>query len=140
MTDVTFTDLDQIQPKYRGAASESAKRGLINGYPDDSFGPTNGLKRSEAATVIARMMEIKGDKVFLQVPKPGFEWDNGNLYVLGSAAAFEANVNFRLRDVDGEEIFEATLRRLTAWAGVRSAYVWMLASSPARIPEPLRCI
>lgn len=107
VTDVTFTDLDQIQPKYREAASESAKRGLINGYPDDSFGPTNGLKRSEAATVIARMMEIKGDKVFLQVPKPGFEWDNGNLYVLGSAAAFEANVNFRLRDVDGEEIFES---------------------------------
>lgn len=105
--DVTFTDSESIQAKYREAAQESAKRGLINGYPDDTFGPHNGLKRSEAATVIARMMEIKGDKVFLQKPKPGFAWDGGNLYVLGSAAAFEANVNFRIRTTEGTEIFES---------------------------------
>jgi hypothetical protein len=107
VTGVSFTDLDEIQPKYQEAARESAKRGLINGYPDDSFGPANGLKRSEAATVIARMMEIKGEKIFLQLPKAGFEWDGGNLYVLGSAAAFEANVNFSLHNVDGAEIFES---------------------------------
>jgi hypothetical protein len=107
LPEVSFTDLEEIQAKYRDAAVLSAKRGLIKGYPDDSFGPKNGLKRSEAATVIARMMEVKGEQVFLQTPKPGFDWDGGNLYVLGSAAAFEGTVNFRFTATDGSEIFES---------------------------------
>ncbi len=101
---ITFTDEAVIQPQYLDAAIESAKRGLINGYPDGSFGPANGLKRSEAATVIARMMEVKGDKVFLRHPRPGFDWDGGDLFVLGSASAFEANVNFRVLAADHSEI------------------------------------
>jgi hypothetical protein len=85
------------------SALESARRGLIKGYPDGSFGPKNGLTRGEAVTVIARMMEVSGDRVILSTPRPGYQRGDNDVFVVGAATAFEANVNFRLTAEDSSE-------------------------------------
>ncbi len=104
LEDRDFTDADQIQARYQEAAVESARRGLIKGYPDGSFGPKNGLTRGEAVTVIARMMEVSGDRVILSTPRPGYRRGGDDAFVIGAATAFEANVNFRLTAGDGSEV------------------------------------
>jgi hypothetical protein len=103
LEDRDFTDLAEIQDKYLESALESARRGLIKGYPDGSFGPKNGLTRGEAVTVIARMMEVSGDRVILSTPRPGYQRGDNDVFVVGAATAFEANVNFRLTAEDSSE-------------------------------------
>ncbi len=100
---VVFQDYNEIQERYREAALESAKRGLIQGYPGDWFKPKNGLTRGEAVTVVARMMEIKGHQVMLSTPRPGYARDGKDAFVVGAALAFEANVNFKIMTPDGSE-------------------------------------
>jgi len=92
-----FTDSVKIQERYRAAVMECARRGLIKGYPDGSFRPAGALTRAEACAVLTRMLGISGQHVLLATPRPGFKWDGSDLFFLGSAAAFEGTVNFRVR-------------------------------------------
>ncbi len=100
-----ISDIGSVQPEYLEGVTASVQQGLIHGYPDGTFGPKDGLKRSEACMVIARMMEMKGKKLLLLTPKRGFTWTEGNLNVYGCASAFEGNVQFRIRSGDGSEVF-----------------------------------
>lgn len=47
-----FTDLDGISAMDNAYLSHAVSIGVINGYPDGTFKPDNGLKRSECAKVI----------------------------------------------------------------------------------------
>lgn len=91
-----FTDSSMIKERYRSAVMECARRGLVEGYPDGTFGPETSLTRAEACAVLSRMLAIQGRHVLLVTPRPGYKWNGSDVFVLGNAAAFEATVNFRV--------------------------------------------
>ena len=51
-----FSDETDVSLKYLEAVGTAAKRALLDGYPDGSFGPRRGLTRAETTTVIARLL------------------------------------------------------------------------------------
>ncbi len=77
ITRAEFVDLlIRVKPQAQGTAafpdvpashwaanqiSAAASQGWINGYPDGTFRPDNGLSRAEACTVINRMLGRSGD-------------------------------------------------------------------------------
>jgi len=98
-----FSDLSAAQERYRSAVQESARLGFLRGFPDGTFRPKEVLKRSEAATVITRVLGMPGNKDIVRMsPLTGAKWDGGSLNLLGAAQAFEGNVNWRLKDATGE--------------------------------------
>ncbi len=50
-----FTDREQIASGLRGWVAAAVEKGLLQGYPDNSFRPQAGLKRSEAVAVVWRV-------------------------------------------------------------------------------------
>ena len=52
---VRFTDSTDILPCYRESVDAMSELGIINGYPDGSFGPDNTATRAESATVMLRL-------------------------------------------------------------------------------------
>ncbi|HZK18204.1 MAG TPA: S-layer homology domain-containing protein [Clostridia bacterium] len=59
---LNFTDTAQIPSWARGHIAVAVKYGLVEGYPDGSFGPKDPIKRSEMATMLTRTEK------FLSVP------------------------------------------------------------------------
>ncbi len=55
-----FADSSQIQEYNQGYVSVCVEQGIINGYPDNTFGPLKGATRAEASVVIGRII----DKIF----------------------------------------------------------------------------
>ncbi len=49
-----FSDGDQISPNLRGYVSIACEKGLMNGYPDGSFGPAKGITRAETVVLLGR--------------------------------------------------------------------------------------
>lgn len=54
----SFADAAQVSSWAKEAVAVSAEKQVINGYPDNSFRPSNTASRAEAATVIAKSWEI----------------------------------------------------------------------------------
>lgn len=101
-----FTDEGAIAPNYLQAVREASALGLLRGYPDGSFGPTRTLKRSEAATVIVRLLKMDCTQLGLLYPKSRLQWTgNDDVFVLGMTSAFEGTVNYRVVRADGTEVF-----------------------------------
>jgi hypothetical protein len=94
-----FEDWEDIQTKYQQSVVECLRRGLIRGFPDNTFRPSQGLTRAEGCVALLRAIGVRGNRVLVATPKAGFQWDGRDLFALGAAAAFEATVNFR---VDGK--------------------------------------
>ncbi|MFD1929312.1 S-layer homology domain-containing protein [Sporosarcina siberiensis] len=55
-----FTDL-KVTDNYYGAIAALAQKGIINGFPDGTFGQEKTLKRSEMATIITLGFEFEGE-------------------------------------------------------------------------------
>ncbi len=51
-----FVDTEDITEAMVGWVSAASEEGLLVGYPDDTFAPKSGLKRSEAVTVVWRVV------------------------------------------------------------------------------------
>lgn len=49
-----FTDGSAISPGLLGYVSIACEKGLINGYPDGTFGPTKGISRAETVVMLNR--------------------------------------------------------------------------------------
>ncbi len=49
-----FSDGDQVSPNLRGYVSIACEKGLMNGYPDGSFGPAKGITRAETVVLLER--------------------------------------------------------------------------------------
>ncbi len=60
---VIFMDLEQIPPAYLPYVLSIADAGIMTGYQDGSFGPNMGLKRSEAAALLSKLIEQRWAKV-----------------------------------------------------------------------------
>jgi hypothetical protein len=58
-----FTDLASTPPAYLPYVLSISKAGIMTGYQDGSFGPNMGLKRSEAAALLSKLMEQGWAKV-----------------------------------------------------------------------------
>ena len=54
----TFSDRDSFPPEQAGAIREAAKAGIINGYPDGTFGPERTATRAEAVVMVARALDV----------------------------------------------------------------------------------
>ncbi len=101
---IEFHDKSNIQERYLDSVIDSVKYGFITGYPDGTFRPDGTLTRAEACAILTRMQGIQGENVLLLGPKPGFKWDGSDVFVMGFATAFEANVNWRARTASGADV------------------------------------
>jgi hypothetical protein len=59
-----FRDADKISPALRKYVLIAQKRGLINGYPDGTFGPQKTLTRAEAAKLLWQIVQ-KDEKIII---------------------------------------------------------------------------
>lgn len=104
----SFSDFAETQERFRPAVQECVRLSFLRGFPDGTFAPKSGLKRAEAVAVISRVLGMVSTKdafgIIRMNPLAGAEWEGGPLTMLGAAAAFEGNVNFRLSGADGEEL------------------------------------
>jgi hypothetical protein len=95
-----FSDYDSIQ--YKEAVDVMVATGVINGYPDGTFGPTKDVKRSESAKMIAVMLnggkdigdEYKGSCTFADSKD---HWAAG--YIAYCSATQPVIINGRSADV-----------------------------------------
>lgn len=104
--EIEFRDEAAIDDKYVASILECVRRGYVQGYPDGTFMPKGTLTRAEACAIITRMQGIQGDRVLLVGPRPGFKWDGSDVFVLGFATGFEANVNWRVKTASAEVLPE----------------------------------
>ena len=56
---IEFNDLKELSLGNRTYIEYIAALGIVNGYPDGSFGPNNNMTRAEVATVIYRFNNLK---------------------------------------------------------------------------------
>ena len=100
-----FSDISATQERYRSAVQECARLGFLRGFPDGTFRPRETLKRSEAATVLTRVLGMPSTSDIIRIsPLSGAKWDGGSLNILGVSRAFEGTVNWRLKGSSGDEI------------------------------------
>ena len=103
-----FSDLSVTQERYRSAVQECARLGFLLGFPDGTFRPRETLKRSEAATVLTRVLGMPSSPgtsdIVRMSPLVGAKWDGGSLNILGASRAFEGTVNWRLKGSSGDEL------------------------------------
>ncbi len=59
--DNKFADNDLIADYAKEAVSALSLKGIVNGYPDGSFGPHKYCTRAEMATIIYRLIELKNN-------------------------------------------------------------------------------
>lgn len=53
----SFKDSSSISPDAKGYVGTLVKVNIINGYPDNTFGPKNGIKRGEVSRVICSLLD-----------------------------------------------------------------------------------
>ena len=59
-TDIPFLDAAQISTGYDAYVAEAYARGIVRGYPDDTFRPLGTATRAEAAVMVIRALGIAG--------------------------------------------------------------------------------
>lgn len=55
-----FSDAENISPYAKGAVAQLCRKGIINGYEDNTFRPKSNTLRAEAAVLIAGILKEKG--------------------------------------------------------------------------------
>ena len=97
-SDISFTDQTAFSPDQAGYIREVAKTGIINGYPDGSFGADRTATRAEAVTMVAKALA---------------EMDRGQPMKL-ELTFWEGENTFRTAEYPGV----CVLRDDTVWAGL----------------------
>ncbi len=64
----TFSDLNSNYPSYEKAISALNEKGIISGYPDGTFKPSNTVKRSEVAKILVTAFDLKKN-ASIEVPE-----------------------------------------------------------------------
>lgn len=96
-----YTDLTGLPGWAAGFIAAAAQLHLVKGYPDATFRPAATIKRSEAATVLARLMSMGEGPVFMVQPRAGQTIGGDNVVVMGVASVFEAALSVRVKDAAG---------------------------------------
>ncbi|MDP2872034.1 MAG: S-layer homology domain-containing protein [Bacillota bacterium] len=95
-----YTDAAQLPSWARGYIAAVTQLGLMRGYPDGSFMPQATAKRSEAVTVLSRLLSPAEGRVIIVRPAEG-QSVGDRVLVLGAASTFEATVQVRVKAPDG---------------------------------------
>jgi hypothetical protein len=98
--ELPYNDLSGLPGWARGYVAAATQLGLMNGYPDGSFRPSETSKRSEAMTVLSRFLHMSGGPIFMVTPRDGAVVGDSVL-VVGVAQVFEATVQVRVRTAGG---------------------------------------
>ncbi len=96
-----YTDLAGLPGWAAGYIAAAAQLQYIKGYPDGTFRPTANIKRSEAATVLARLMSMGDGPIFVVLPRAGQSVASDKVVVMGAASVFEAALSVRVKDGAG---------------------------------------
>ncbi|MFZ3578291.1 N-acetylmuramoyl-L-alanine amidase [Virgibacillus sp. DJP39] len=145
--EVSAETLPDIRDKYTQEINYLIDEGIINGYPDGTFGPDNNVTREEAVTMIGRALslsEIKGESSFGDVDPNSFgagfiestyqqkiitgypnnEFRPANSVTRGEMAVIiargfdlSATGNYQFTDVKAEDFFAEAVNKLTT-AGI----------------------
>ena len=59
LADIDFTDADSITESMKDSVAYCVNAGIIKGYNDNTFKPTNSATRAEVATMILRFVNAK---------------------------------------------------------------------------------
>lgn len=65
-----FSDGNSIAPALRTYVSIACEKGLINGYPDGTFGPTKGISRAETVVLLNRVTKQAAADLFPGTTQP----------------------------------------------------------------------
>ena len=65
-----FADGSSIAPALRSYVSIACEKGLINGYPDGTFGPTKGISRAETVVLLNRVTKQAAADLFPGTTQP----------------------------------------------------------------------
>ncbi|WP_239618880.1 MBG domain-containing protein [Cohnella mopanensis] len=57
-TELNFTDQHEIQTWSRSAIAMAVQEGIVQGYPDGSFGPNESINRAEMTKIIANALKL----------------------------------------------------------------------------------
>lgn len=63
---INFTDCASINPKYTDAVTTVQQLGVIDGYPDGTFRPTNNAARSEVSAMLMRYIDATSYKPIIE--------------------------------------------------------------------------
>lgn len=96
-----YTDVAGLAPWAHGYIAAATQLGLMRGYPDGSFGPQATVKRSEAVTVLSRLLSLGDGRVMIVRPGPDQQVVGERVAVFGAASVFEGTVMVRVRGADG---------------------------------------
>ena len=111
--ELEYTDVAG-QPAWAiGYLAAVTELGLMRGYPDGSFGPALTVKRSEAVTVLSRILSYGDTRVIMVRPVVN-QIVGPQVLVWGASSTFEATVQARVNSPDGSPYSETYV---TATAG-----------------------
>ena len=74
----SFTDKGSISDWAKDSVNTAVSYGVINGYPDGSFGPDKNITRAEAATMLYRAIELSGKMAFYVDGENGNDENDGS--------------------------------------------------------------
>jgi subtilisin family serine protease len=94
-----FTDSDRIPTWAAEAVSAVCDAGIIKGFPDGTFMPQNNLTRAEAAVIIEKILEYRGDKYHGNGQLLSLDMDSrkARLSISGQNYTFDLADNFVLQ-------------------------------------------
>jgi subtilisin family serine protease len=87
---LTFTDKEEIPAPYRPAVAEACARGILKGYPDGSFRPTDTLSRAEAAVIYTGALRDLGLDLITNATAPYSDADEIPHWAASAAAEADA--------------------------------------------------
>ncbi len=84
-----FVDTKDIAPAYENAINEFAIKGVVSGYPDETFRPVNTITRAEAAKIIVTAFElkIKDNSSFVELSDAKNSWAEEYINIVVSNGA-----------------------------------------------------
>lgn len=97
---LSYWDVASLPDWARGYVAAVTELGLMRGYPDGSFMPQATVKRSEAVTVLSRLLSLSEGRVIIVKPAPG-QVVGETVLVLGASSTFEGTVLVRVKSPDG---------------------------------------
>lgn len=84
----TFTDSGMISSSYSTAVSAMQRAGIINGFPDGSFGPQKSATRAEVSAMLTRFIDCISYKSVVES-----SLDSAGNYIWGTEVPASAQVN-----------------------------------------------
>jgi hypothetical protein len=101
-----YTDIVDVPVWAHGYIAAATQLGLMQGYPDGTFGSDRLTRRSETASVINRFLAMGEGQIRMVGPRKDAQIPAGQVLVWGVARVFEATVQARVLDGGGAKVAE----------------------------------